>query len=421
MEQITLAEYKEMGYTERKERIKKNNERMVESMIENGFLLKQIRDDMSYRQDGYKDINEFAKEEFGYSSSTTSRFMSINTRFSENGNSPFIKAEYRNYGRSKLQEMLTMKEEDYDLITEETTIEQVRDLKNLEKQEEKAAEQEAQDSLPIVQMVNKEQKEQEEEVATSQGDPFDAVMIEYWKNRTEILKMVHNNMITPEDLAEELCPSGSKTFNHGIYMIFFYDINKGIKVRYYKDRAAQVDQYTYEEFISKTNEIITDEIFDKLVKPVQKEEQETEITEEPKKEWEQPEVVAKEEEHEKVPVPQAVERKKEETEYKPLPGQVTTDDIPELNDKDEETAAVGGEKDKHIVDADHKEVSEKETKNKKMTNLERIKNAKEENEIADCIVDFIYDCVIDDTAGLFSDEGEIEYNAIENWLKKEIV
>lgn len=349
MEQLSLFEYQDI-----KNKIKTKLNEAVNNFVVIGFYLKQVRDNMLYTQDGYKNMEEFARGEYNLSASTASRFMDINTRFSEGGNSQVLKMEYANFGYSKLQEMLTVKDEDLELITEDTTVKQIRELKALEKQEDKAAEQETQNSLPIVQMVKKDQTE---EVATSQEDPFIAVMVEYWKNRVEILKKVHNNMITPEDLAEELCPSGSKTFNHGIYMIFFYDINGGIKVRYYKDRAAQVEPYTYEEFISKTNEIITDEIFDKLVKSVQKEEQETEIAEEPKKEWQEPEVVVKEKEPDKVPIPQVVEKKTEETEYKPLPGQVTTDDIPELNDTVEKPeAVVEEEKEQGIIDADYREL-----------------------------------------------------------------
>lgn len=349
MEQLSLFEYQDI-----KNKIKTKLNEAVNNFVVIGFYLKQVRDNMLYTQDGYKNMEEFARGEYNLSASTASRFMDINTRFSEGGNSQVLKMEYANFGYSKLQEMLTVKDEDLELITEDTTVKQIRELKALEKQEEKAAEQETQNSLPIVQMVKKDQTE---EVATSQEDPFIEVMVEYWKNHVEILKKVHNNMITPEDLAEELCPSGSKTFNHGIYMIFFYDINGGIKVRYYKDRAAQVELYTYEEFISKTNEIITDEIFDKLVKSVQKEEQETEIAEEPKKEWQEPEVVVKEKEPDKVPIPQVVEKKTEETEYKPLPGQVTTDDIPELNDTVEKPeAVVEEEKEQGIIDADYREL-----------------------------------------------------------------
>lgn len=335
MEQMTLAEYKELGYTERKERIKRNNERMVESIIENGFLLKQIEEDRTYLQDGYKDLNEFAKGEFGYSTSTTSRFKDMNTKFSEGGNSPFIKEEFKGYGRSKLQEMLYIREEDFELLTEEMTVEQMRELKNLEKKEEELRKQEAENDLPLLQMAVVEDAEQKEEIAISQKDPFVDVITAFWSARVELLKLVHNHMISAEDLADELSPSGTRTFNHGIYMIFLYDYYAGVKVRYYKDGKSNTDTYDYESWMEKTNEIITDEIYSGIVSPAKEEEpdleaedevnieagkQDMEIVEEPKKE--------------KVPVPEIIERRAENLDNKPLPGQITVSDLPEVTPDD---------------------------------------------------------------------------------------
>lgn len=326
MEQISLFEYEDI-----KSRIKAKLNETVNNFVVIGFYLKQVRDNMLYIQDGYKNMEEFARGEYNLSASTASRFMDINTRFSEGGNSLILKMEYSNFGYSKLQEMLTVREEDLELITEDTTVKQIRELKMYEKQEEKAAEQEAQNNLPIVQLAAEE--EETEEDAASQEDPFHAVMIEYWRNRVENLKRVHSNMISPEDLAEELCPSGNKMFYHGIYMIFLYDINGGIKVRHYQDGKPQIDTYTYAEWIDKTNEIINDEIFEMLTKPVQKEEPEP-VVEEVKKEWKEAEVEVKEQKKEKIPVP-AVEEV-----FQPLKGQTTVEDIPGVVPEEyKETAA----------------------------------------------------------------------------------
>lgn len=329
MEQLTLLEYQELGYAERKERIKNNNNRIVQSMIENGYILKQIKEDRSYLQDGYRDINDFAKGEFGYSTSTTSRFMSINTKFSEGGNSPFIRAEYANYGRSKLQEMLTMKEEDFELITEDTTVEQIRELKDFEKEEEKVAELEEQSNLPIVQMAAVDETE---EVATSQElqmDPFHEVVVKYWEQHIDVLKLVHNNMISPEDLAEELCPSGNKSFWHGIYMVFFYNISEGVRVRYFRNGERIIDKYSYAEWMEKTNEIITDELFMKILAAEQKAEP-PKSKEEPKREQPKQEGKSVEPKKDKVPVPEVVQRPVEavKEKYEPLPGQNTVADLP---------------------------------------------------------------------------------------------
>lgn len=399
MEQISVFEYEDI-----KSKIKTKLNETVNNFIVIGFYLKQVRDNMLYTQDGYKNMEEFARGEFNISASTASRFMDINTRFSEGGNSQILKIEYANYGYSKLQEMLTVKDEDLELITEEATVKQIRELKAYEKQEEKAAELEAQNNLPIMQMTGESQTE---EVATSQEDPFNEVMLKYWENRVEILKQVHNRMISPEDLAEALCPSGSKTFYHGIYMIFFYDINGGIKVRYYKDGQAKIDAYTYAEWIDKTNEIIDDEVFANLTKPVQKEELEKTVTESTKKKWQEPEIEVREQKKEKVPIPEVVERKAVDLDNKPLPGQMTTDDIPELNEQEAEPAAVVDAKDEpEIIDAEYRELKQK------LPTLEELKET----------IEFYTESMRDNNKLLAGDyKPEIKQAAIESNIRNEIV
>lgn len=348
MEQLSLFEYQDI-----KNKIKTKLNETVNNFVLIGFYLKQVRDSALYTQDGYKNMEEFARGEFNIAASTASRFMDINTRFSEDGNSQILKQEYANFGYSKLQEMLTVKDEDLGLITEDTTVKQIRELKTYEKQEDKAAVLEEQGNLPIVQMAAEEEKE---EVAISQEDPFHEVMQKYWEQHMDTLKLVHNNMISPADLAETLCPSGSKTFWHGIYMVFFYDMNGGIKVRYYKDGTPQIDTYTYAEWMEKTNEVITDEVLAKIL-VVEKKPEPKKAVEEPKKEWKKPELEVKEQEKDKVPVPEVVVRKAEELDNKPLPGQMTTNDIPELNEGiEEETAVVVEEEQPEIIEGEYREL-----------------------------------------------------------------
>ena len=180
MEQLSLFEYQDI-----KNKIKTKLNETVNNFVLIGFYLKQVRDSALYTQDGYKNMEEFARGEFNIAASTASRFMDINTRFSEDGNSQILKQEYANFGYSKLQEMLTVKDEDLGLITEDTTVKQIRELKTYEKQEDKAAVLEEQGNLPIVQMAAEEEKE---EVAISQEDPFHEVMQKYWEQHMDTLK-----------------------------------------------------------------------------------------------------------------------------------------------------------------------------------------------------------------------------------------
>lgn len=126
--QITLDEYISI-----KEDIKRRLNHLAESFVAIGYRLKQIRDTEAYRQDGYNTIFEFAEKELGLTKSPTSRFMAINDKYSVGGNSLELREEFIGLGKSRLSEMLTMDPEDYVLITAQTSIKDIREIKRMEK------------------------------------------------------------------------------------------------------------------------------------------------------------------------------------------------------------------------------------------------------------------------------------------------
>lgn len=126
--QITLNEYIRI-----KEDIKRRLNHLAESFVAIGYRLKQIRDTEAYRQDGYNTIFEFAEKELGLTKSPTSRFMAINDKYSIGGNSLELREEFIGLGKSRLSEMLTMDPEDYVLITNQTSIKDIREIKRMEK------------------------------------------------------------------------------------------------------------------------------------------------------------------------------------------------------------------------------------------------------------------------------------------------
>lgn len=126
--QITLNEYISI-----KEDIKRRLNHLAESFVAIGYRLKQIRYTEAYRQDGYNTIYEFAEKELGLTKSPTSRFMAINDKYSVGGNSLELREEFIGLGKSRLSEMLTMDPEDYVLITAQTSIKDIREIKRMEK------------------------------------------------------------------------------------------------------------------------------------------------------------------------------------------------------------------------------------------------------------------------------------------------
>lgn len=305
-------QFTQEGYIEIKGKIREKLNETVNNFIIIGYYMKQVRDNGLYRQDGYRNMAEFAMQEYNLSESTANRFMDINTMFSADGNSPEIKEEYRNYGYSKLQEMLTMKEEDFALVTEDSTVKQIREIKALERQEDSVMEAQEQNELPLLRMAAGEtaaadegavqqeadaaeknagqQETDTDSVATSQEPqrtPLEAVTIAFWKEqKPELLKKLGAGILTPQLLAEEICPSGSRTFSGELCMLVFYGFAAGIKHRYIKDRRPAIDELSYQDFLELSGRLYAEGCMD-------------------------------------------VEAAAEES-YEPLPGQMKVEDIPEL-------------------------------------------------------------------------------------------
>lgn len=312
------------GYAEIKSKIKDKLNETTNNFIIIGYYLKQVRDSGAYVQDGYHNMEEFAQGEYRLSASTASRFMDINTRFSEGGNSLHIKEEYCNYGYSKLQEMLTVKENDMELITPDMTVAQIREIKKVEKEEDQEEARVKEENLPLVKMSNESEPVagQHETVATSQYSPLEKILIALWKDRpAELLSGIRGGMITGSELAEELSPSGSKTFTSGTYMLFMYTENVGVKFRYYANGKANIETYTYDQIIEITNNFVTDELFMEITSPKKEEKQ---VEAQPKQE----NTVQIPAEKKQTPPVEKPSSEAEET-YKTLPGQMTFYDTQE--------------------------------------------------------------------------------------------
>lgn len=121
--------WSDVTYEEAKANISGSIKSMARSFVAVGFYLKHIRDHEFYLEDGYQDIWEFAKETYGMSRSTASRWMAINDRFSVGGNSPNLADGYAVFGKSQLQEMLSLPEDKLQDVTPDMTVREIRELK----------------------------------------------------------------------------------------------------------------------------------------------------------------------------------------------------------------------------------------------------------------------------------------------------
>lgn len=122
--------YKNVAYEDAKELLKENLVSTVAAFITAGYWLKYIRDNRSYENDGYQNLWECAEKEFGLKISEASRAMSMNDKYSTDGNSPFMSESYKSYNKSQLQEMLTMTDEQIEQVTPDMTVKDIRQIKN---------------------------------------------------------------------------------------------------------------------------------------------------------------------------------------------------------------------------------------------------------------------------------------------------
>lgn len=121
--------YKNVSYDDAKIFIRTNIESAARSFIAIGYYLKLIRDGELYREEGHENIWDFAMAEYGISKSTASRYMSMNDRFSLDGNSPIVDQKYKDFEKSKLQEMLSLTDEQLEQVTPEMKVQEIRTMR----------------------------------------------------------------------------------------------------------------------------------------------------------------------------------------------------------------------------------------------------------------------------------------------------
>lgn len=117
-----------MEYQAFKDGIRSHLNSAAEDFFFVGYCLRRIHEDELYLQDGYKNIWDFAKDEYGLSASSASRFMAINIKFSVDDGQR-MDQKYIGMGPSKLQEMLGLPEEELQKVTQKTTVREIRAMK----------------------------------------------------------------------------------------------------------------------------------------------------------------------------------------------------------------------------------------------------------------------------------------------------
>ena len=192
--QMTLDDWVEM-----KKRLRQELLGVKQSFVRIGYVLRQIDDQKLYEQDGYKSIAEFAKEEYGLEPSTTSRFMSINREYSIDGYSEQLRPEFAELGRSQLEEMLKLPDQDRSMIQPETSREDIRDLKRFNK------------SDPVAGVA----------------DDLRQLIEKFYQEHPEILNAIFSEPEFTEKtikrFAEIVNPGGNRSYKKGLYFLMMYE------------------------------------------------------------------------------------------------------------------------------------------------------------------------------------------------------
>lgn len=187
-----------------------------------GYLLRKIDDNELYKQDGYKSIAEFAKAECGLSPSDTTRFIQINKKYSIGGNSEELRPEFLEYGQSKLAAMLALPDADLNMITPQTSREDIRELNRF----------------------NKSDPEQ------GADDDIEQLIRDFYVSQ-ELVRKAVTVKDDPKALRELIAPSGSRSFRKGIWFILFHE-NK-INIKKYSGVAKEI---SWEEFAEITAKVL---------------------------------------------------------------------------------------------------------------------------------------------------------------------
>lgn len=245
---LEVSEVKQMelsNYIDIKQEIRNRLHQVVVSFVEVGFYLKKVNVEGMYKTDNYKDIWEFAKAEYNLDRTAASRFMSINDRYSVDGNSIELQEQYRGLSRSTLVEMLTLPVEDYELITPETKIADIRELK---KEEQKQAEDQLEGQESIMSLMPDAVPDTEKPTNNiSVGDLIRELF------RPKEMKELLNRLVMSdpsskayEYLIEELNPSCNRVTKKIPYFLFFYKFADGLKLK--NVVSGEIKDMTYKDF-----------------------------------------------------------------------------------------------------------------------------------------------------------------------------
>ena len=204
-----------------------------------GYLLRKIKETKGYENDGSKSLTEWAKDNYGLSESSVSRFMAINRKYSIDGYSDQLRLEYAQYGSAKLSEMLTLPDSDLEMVSPQMKKKDIQEIKKFNKEaakEEAKAEEHAADQHEEPLEEHHEEQAPPAAVAPELPDvlPEHQWIIEFFKANKEIMNDLYSSKAyeegNTEGMKEIVNPAGARTFRHKMTMVSMMESRIMVKV-----------------------------------------------------------------------------------------------------------------------------------------------------------------------------------------------
>lgn len=193
------------SYREYKKELDNELQKTAEGFVRIGFLLKQARDTNILEESGYKNYIEFAKAEYNIDKTTVSRFIRINDRFSEGGNTDKLQEQYKGFGYAKLALMLQLPDAINEELSPNFTKSEVQAIKEEVEEEGKVS-----DIERMLEMVPEE--------IQNVDDMLGKAIMALGKEEPELYYSIHHaacwdHRIDIEKLKDDMTPNEEKIYS----------------------------------------------------------------------------------------------------------------------------------------------------------------------------------------------------------------
>ena len=243
------------SYQEYKAELDTELQKTSESFVKIGYLLKVAMETDILKESGYFNVNEFAKQEYDLDPTQVSRFININNRFSEDGNSPYLKEQYRGIGYAKLAIMLQLPESVNEEITPAFSKSEIQAIKD-----EVDAEKERTDIEVILEGEDKRQQDMDNNLQKA--------LFKLLHDETEVYRNVYEELACRigEDINEQiralheaLAPSEESIYSVripgiGRLMLSVKGVERDITLT--NLRSGEKESYTWQQVLERLKDMI---------------------------------------------------------------------------------------------------------------------------------------------------------------------